>query len=194
MEFDRNPTLDALCARKSVRVFTEEPVPQAVKNALFQAAMQAPTAGNQMLYTILDITDAALKARLARPVRPPALHRGRTRGAGVRGGLPALVRRLCRGGLRTPSAAGGRPAAGRGGRGHRRTKHGGGRRKLRPWQLLHRGYSGKLRGCAQRTGSAAYAVPAAMLVWAGPRSSSGSGASPPASTRGISYGKTVTAA
>ena len=27
--------------------------------------MQAPTAGNQMLYTILDITDAALKARLA---------------------------------------------------------------------------------------------------------------------------------
>ena len=54
MEFDRNPTLDALCARKSVRVFTEEPVPQAVKNALFQAAMQAPTAGNQMLYTILD--------------------------------------------------------------------------------------------------------------------------------------------
>ena len=65
MEFDRNPTLDALCARKSVRVFTEEPVPQAVKNALFQAAMQAPTAGNQMLYTILDITDAALKARLA---------------------------------------------------------------------------------------------------------------------------------
>ena len=31
MEFDRNPTLDALCARKSVRVFTEEPVPQAVK-------------------------------------------------------------------------------------------------------------------------------------------------------------------
>ena len=65
MEFERNPTLDALCARKSVRVFTEEPVPQAVKNALFQAAMQAPTAGNQMLYTILDITDAALKARLA---------------------------------------------------------------------------------------------------------------------------------
>ena len=58
MEFERNPTLDALCARKSVRVFTEEPVPQAVKNALFQAAMQAPTAGNQMLYTILDITDA----------------------------------------------------------------------------------------------------------------------------------------
>ena len=62
MEFDRNPTLDALCARKSVRVFTEEPVPQAVKNALFQAAMQAPTAGNQMLYTILDITDAAKQA------------------------------------------------------------------------------------------------------------------------------------
>lgn len=196
MEFDRNPTLDALCARKSVRVFTEEPVPQAVKNALFQAAMQAPTAGNQMLYTILDITDAALKARLARPVRPPALHRGRTRGAGVRGGLPALVRWLCRGGLRTPSAAGGRPAAGRGG--------------LRPIAAqntvggppesfgLGSCYIGDiLENCEDVRSALAlppYAVPAAMLVLGRPTQRSGSDASPPASTRGISYGKTVTAA
>ena len=50
MEFERNPTLDALCARKSVRVFTEEPVPQAVKNALFQAAMQAPTAASMSVW------------------------------------------------------------------------------------------------------------------------------------------------
>lgn len=195
MEFDRNPTLDALCARKSVRVFTEEPVPQAVKNALFQAAMQAPTAGNQMLYTILDITDAALKARLA----DLCDHQPFIADAPVVLVFVADCQRWYDGfaaaGCAPRPPRGGRPAAGRGGRGHRRTKHGGGRRKLRPWQLLHRGYSGKLRGCAQRTGSASLRR-ARCHAGAGPapRSSSESDASPPASTRGISYGKTVTAA
>lgn len=195
MEFDRNPTLDALCARKSVRVFTEEPVPQAVKNALFQAAMQAPTAGNQMLYTILDITDAALKARLARPVRPPALHRGRTRGAGVCGGLPALVRRLCRGGLRTPSAAGGRPAAGRG-----RTRPSPHKTRWWPPESFGLGscYIGDiLENCEDVRSALAlppYAVPAAMLVLGRPTQQQRERRKPPASTRGISYGKTVTAA
>ena len=146
------------------------PVPQAVKNALFQAAIQAPTAGNQMLYTILDITDAVLKAR--RPTCATISPSSRTHPwCWCSCGLPALVRRLCRGGLRTPSAAGGRPAAGRGGRGHRRTVVAA--ESFRPWQLLHRGYSGKLRGCAQRIGSASYAVPLPCWCWAGPRSSRG---------------------
>lgn len=60
-----NEILQALSARKSVRVFTEEPVTEAEQDAILQAAFQAPTAGNQQLYTILHITDPALKARLA---------------------------------------------------------------------------------------------------------------------------------
>ena len=60
-----NEILRALDARKSVRVFTEEPVTAAERAAILQAAFQAPTAGNQQLYTILDITDPALKERLA---------------------------------------------------------------------------------------------------------------------------------
>ena len=60
-----NEILQALSARKSVRVYTEEPVTAEERAAILNAAFQAPTAGNQQLYTILDITDPALKARLA---------------------------------------------------------------------------------------------------------------------------------
>lgn len=60
-----NEILNSLHARKSVRAFTEEPVSPADKRAVLEAACAAPTAGNQQLYTILDITDQALKDRLA---------------------------------------------------------------------------------------------------------------------------------
>ena len=65
METVDNEVLQALSARKSVRVYTDEPVTEAERNAILQAAFQAPTAGNQQLYTILNITDPALKASLA---------------------------------------------------------------------------------------------------------------------------------
>lgn len=60
-----NETIQGLLERKSVRIFTDEPVPQEVKARLLTCAAAAPTAGNQQLYTILDITDQALKDRLA---------------------------------------------------------------------------------------------------------------------------------
>lgn len=60
-----NDTLQSLAARKSMRVFEKRDIAQAEKDAILQAAFEAPTAGCQMLYTILDITDEALKARLA---------------------------------------------------------------------------------------------------------------------------------
>ena len=40
-----NEILQALSARKSVRVYTEEPVTDAERDAILQAAFQAPTAG-----------------------------------------------------------------------------------------------------------------------------------------------------
>ena len=60
-----NQVLTQLRARKSVRAFTDEPVSPAVKRAVLEAACAAPTAGNQQLYTILDITEQALKDALA---------------------------------------------------------------------------------------------------------------------------------
>lgn len=58
-------TIRELTARKSTRVFTEKEVGPEQKAMILEAAMQAPTAGNQQLYTILDITDQALKDTLA---------------------------------------------------------------------------------------------------------------------------------
>lgn len=54
-----------LMERKSVRVFEERPVSEEKKQMILQAAMEAPTAGNQQLYTILDITDQHIKEQLA---------------------------------------------------------------------------------------------------------------------------------
>ena len=65
LEGGADEILESLYARKSVRVFAEQPVDPALKAALFAAAGQAPTAGNQQLYTILDIIDPAKKERLA---------------------------------------------------------------------------------------------------------------------------------
>ena len=50
-----NEILTCLHRRRSVRAFTGEPVTAEEKRTILEAAVQAPTAGNQQLYTILDI-------------------------------------------------------------------------------------------------------------------------------------------
>ena len=65
MTLMENETLRQLYNRKSVRVFTEQPIEENIVQAILRAATMAPTAGNQQLYTILRITDPDLLARLA---------------------------------------------------------------------------------------------------------------------------------
>ena len=60
-----NDVLKQLHERKSVRVYEDRPVEPDVKRAILEAAIQAPSAGNMALYTILDITDQELKNKLA---------------------------------------------------------------------------------------------------------------------------------
>ncbi len=60
-----NQVIRQLKERKSVRVFTDTPIPQAEVSAILEAAVNAPTAGNQQLYTIINVTDPQLKAALA---------------------------------------------------------------------------------------------------------------------------------
>lgn len=60
-----NEIIRDLHRRKSVRAFADRPVPPEMKRSILEAAMAAPTAGNQQMYTILDITDTALKRRLS---------------------------------------------------------------------------------------------------------------------------------
>lgn len=59
-----NQTIQQLFDRKSVRVFTEQEITAKQRDLILQAAVQAPTAGNQQLYTILNITDQAIKDQL----------------------------------------------------------------------------------------------------------------------------------
>ena len=59
-----NEVIRQLNSRKSVRAYTDREIGKEEKDAILMAAAQAPTACNQQLYTILDITDQALKERL----------------------------------------------------------------------------------------------------------------------------------
>lgn len=59
-----NEVIRQLNQRKSIRVYEDREIPQAEKDAILRAAAEAPTAGNQQLYTILDITDPHIKAQL----------------------------------------------------------------------------------------------------------------------------------
>lgn len=61
-----NEIIKSLYSRKSVRAYEDRPIPDEIKQAILRAATEAPTAGCQQLYTILDITDQALKDALVR--------------------------------------------------------------------------------------------------------------------------------
>lgn len=60
-----NPVIQSLFQRKSVRVYEEQEIEPEKKKLILEAACQAPSAGNQQLYTIIDITDQQLKEKLA---------------------------------------------------------------------------------------------------------------------------------
>lgn len=60
-----NEVLKQLQERKSVRVFEDREISPDDKAAILEAAVMAPSAGNQQLYTILDITDPGMRKRLS---------------------------------------------------------------------------------------------------------------------------------
>lgn len=60
-----NEVLQQLHQRKSVRVYENRAIEPEEKQAILEAAIQAPSAGNMALYTILDITDQSVKDKLA---------------------------------------------------------------------------------------------------------------------------------
>ncbi len=61
-----NPTLETILQRKSMRAFEKRPVPVEIKAQILKATLRAPTAGNMMLYSILDITDQQIKETLVK--------------------------------------------------------------------------------------------------------------------------------
>ena len=60
-----NQVMEVLMKRKSVRAYEEREISPEVRAEVLKATLRAPTAGNLMLYSILEITDRPLKDRLA---------------------------------------------------------------------------------------------------------------------------------
>lgn len=60
-----NQTIKELLERKSVRAYEDRPIEPEKKEIILEAALQAPTAGNMLLYSIIDVTDQRLKDRLS---------------------------------------------------------------------------------------------------------------------------------
>lgn len=59
-------TIKELNERKSVRVFLDKEISSEAKAAIINAACQAPTAGNQQLYTIIDVISQEIKEKLVK--------------------------------------------------------------------------------------------------------------------------------
>lgn len=60
-----NETLSIIHNRRSIRNYGQTPLTREEKDAILDAAMRAPTAGNMMLYSIIEVEDQGLKDRLA---------------------------------------------------------------------------------------------------------------------------------
>ena len=59
-----NSVLDTIHQRKSVRAYEDKPVPEDVRDLILQSVMRAPTAGNMMLYSIIEVSDQEAKNKL----------------------------------------------------------------------------------------------------------------------------------
>lgn len=60
-----HPVIQALFDRRSVRAYTGKAIPEADVRTILEAAAQAPSPGNQQLYTILRVTSPEKKRRLS---------------------------------------------------------------------------------------------------------------------------------
>lgn len=60
-----NETLELLRRRRSTRTYSAEPITGDERQAIFHSALRAPTAGGMVLYSIIEVTDQAIKDRLA---------------------------------------------------------------------------------------------------------------------------------
>jgi len=60
-----NQVIDVLMKRRSVRAYEEKEISADVRAEILKATLRAPTAGNMMLYSIVEVTDQKIKDRLA---------------------------------------------------------------------------------------------------------------------------------
>ena len=61
-----NPVLKVIYERKSIRAYENKNIPEDIKDEIIKASMKAPTAGNMMLYSIIEVADQSKKDTLAK--------------------------------------------------------------------------------------------------------------------------------
>jgi nitroreductase len=61
-----NPTIEVIQKRKSVRAYLDKPIPGTEREAIIDAAMRSPTAGNMMLYSIIEVENQETKDKLVK--------------------------------------------------------------------------------------------------------------------------------
>lgn len=61
----KNNTLNVIMQRRSVRAYAHQDISPEDKVAILEATLRAPTAGNMMLYSIIEVEDQELKNQLA---------------------------------------------------------------------------------------------------------------------------------
>ena len=60
-----NPVIDIILKRKSIRAYEQKEIGADTRAEILKATLRAPTAGNMMLYSIVDVTDQKIKDKLA---------------------------------------------------------------------------------------------------------------------------------
>jgi nitroreductase len=61
-----NQTMNLLFNRKSIRAYEEKKITEEIKSQIIAATLRAPTAGNLMLYSIIEVKDQRAKDELVR--------------------------------------------------------------------------------------------------------------------------------
>ncbi len=60
-----NQVIDVLMKRRSIRAYEQKEISAEVRAEILKATLRAPTAGNLMLYSIVEVTDQKIKDQLA---------------------------------------------------------------------------------------------------------------------------------
>ena len=57
MTAQNNDTINLIKSRRTIRAYSSKPLTQVEIDTIIQEAMRAPTAGNMMMYSIIQVSD-----------------------------------------------------------------------------------------------------------------------------------------
>ena len=89
-----NETLAIIHKRKSLRTYADTPISDRDKELIISSAIRAPTAGNMMLYSILEVSRSAEENTTGQNLRQSTIYRSGSARPAFYGGYAEMVRLL----------------------------------------------------------------------------------------------------